>query len=137
MSIEPRERRRYILSPFDEFDEIFETMWNMLNGSLEPLAELEEEDKTVKVTVDLPFVQKHDIKIKVTDTSLDIEAKLNRCITFEKWGTTQKRCEFRLFRKVLALPTRVTATGAKATFNKGILILELPKIAAEHDIKVE
>jgi len=132
-----RERRRRALTPFEEVEEPLGAMWDALEGSLEPLAQIEEDEKVIRVTVDLPLVRKQDITIRVLDDTLDIEAKLNRCVTFNRWGTIQKRCEFRLFHKNIRLPAPVTTTGTKATFKKGILVVELPKTIAEHEIKVE
>ena len=138
MAIERRAReRKRALTPFEEIEESFRAMWDALEGSLEPLAQIEEEEKVIKVTVDLPLVRKQDIKIRVLDDSLDVEAKLNRCITFDRWGTIQRRCEFRFFHKNIHLPASVTTTGAKATFKKGVLVVELPKTIEEHEIKVE
>ena len=138
MAIERRGReRRRTFSPFEEYEEAFRTMWDALEGSLEPLAQVEESEKMIRATVDLPLVRKQDIKIKVTDDILDIEAKLNRCVTFHRWGTVQRRCEFRLFHKNIHLPAPVTTVGAKATFKKGLLVVDLPKTVTEHEIKVE
>jgi len=138
MAIERRGReRRITFSPFEEYEEAFRTMWDALEGSLEPLAQVEESEKMIRATVDLPLVRKQDIKIKVTDDILDIEAKLNRCVTFDRWGTVQRRCEFRLFHKNIHLPAPVTTVGAKATFKKGLLVVDLPKTVTEHEIKVE
>ena len=125
------------MTPFEEFEETFRAMWDALEGSLEPLAQVEEDEKVIRVMVDLPLVRKHDIKIRVLDDTLDIEAKLDRCVTFDRWGTVQRRCEFRVFHKNLHLPAPITTTGAKATFKKGILVVELPKTTEEHEIKVE
>jgi HSP20 family protein len=138
MAIERRGReRRRTLTPFEEYEEAFRTMWDALEGSLEPLAQVEEYEKMIRVTADLPLVRKQDIKIKVMDDILDIEAKLNRCVTFDRWGTVQRRCEFRLFHKNIHLPTPITTVGAKATFKKGLLVVDLPKTVTEHEIKVE
>ena len=139
MAIERREkgRRATALTPFEEVEETFREMWNALEGSLEPLAYVEEDDRVVRVTVDLPLVRKRDIKLRVLGNALDVEAELNRCITFERWGTTQRQCEFRLFHKNISLPASVTTTGAKATFKKGILTVELPKTQEEHELKIE
>ena len=138
MAIEGRGReRRRTLTPFEEYEESFRTMWDALEGSLEPLAQVEEYEKMIRVTADLPLVRKQDIKIKVTDDILDIEAKLNRCVTFDRWGTVQRRCEFRLFHKTIHLPAPVTTVGAKATFKKGLLVVDLPKTVTEHEIRVE
>jgi HSP20 family protein len=123
--------------PFEAISNSFEAMWDLIDRSLEPLAEVIEDEKSVRVTVDLPFVNKKDIKIKLVGDMLEIDAGLQRCVTFNKWGTVQKHCEFRSFHKSIRLPTTVTTIGAKASFKKGILVIYLPKTEAEHDVPID
>ncbi|MEM2093886.1 MAG: Hsp20/alpha crystallin family protein [Candidatus Bathyarchaeia archaeon] len=137
-STERRPTTSYIfpLEPFVMADS-FERMWNLLEGSLEPLGEVRELEKTVRVTVDLPLVRKKDIKVRLVGDILEIYAELKRCVTFNKWGTIQKKCEFRSFHKSLRLPTKVTTIGAKATFKKGVLVVELPKAEETHEVEIQ
>jgi len=108
----------------------------LVDGSLEPLGDVRELERAVQVTVDLPLVRKKDIKVKLVGDVLEIDAELNRCVTFNKWGTVQKKCEFRSFHKSIRLPTRVTTIGAKATFKKGVLVVELPKVEEAHEVEI-
>ncbi len=123
--------------PQDILSDSFEKMWDLVDGSLEPLGEVREFEKIVRVTVDLPLVRKKDIKVRLVGDTLAIDAELNRCVTFNRWGTVQKKCEFRSFHKSFNLPTRVTTTGAKATFRKGVLVVELPKTAEAHEVTIQ
>jgi len=123
--------------PYDLLSDSFEKMWNLTDGSLEPLGEVRELEKTVQVTVDLPLVRRKDIKVKLAGDILQIDAELNRCITFNRWGTVQKKCEFRSFHKSFRLPTKVTTIGAKARFRKGVLVVELPKAEEAHEVVIE
>jgi len=79
------------------------------------------------VEVDLPLVRKEDIHIRLLAKSVEIEATMYRCMRFERWGTVQRSCEFSSFHRVIPLPTAVMAEDVKATFQKGILRIELQK----------
>jgi HSP20 family protein len=123
--------------PYDVFSDSFERMWDLVDGSLEPLGEVRELEKAVQVTVDLPLVRKKDIKVKLVGDILEIDAELNRSITFKRWGTVQKKCEFKSFHKSFLLPIKVTTAGAKATFRKGVLVVELPKTDEAHEVVIQ
>jgi len=86
-----------------------------------------EREDTLIVEVDLPLVRKEDIHLRLLNESLEVEASMHRCMRFERWGTVQRRCEFSSFYRVIPLPQAVISEGAKATFQKGILRIELKK----------
>ena len=142
MSEQTRRRQTRVgpIVPWEPQDILFDSfgkMWDLVDGSLEPLGEVREFEKMVRVTVDLPLVRKKDIKVRLVGDTLAIDAELNRVVTFNRWGTVQKKCEFRSFHKSFSLPTRVTTTGAKATFRKGVLVVELPKTAEAHEVSIQ
>ncbi|MFH0749160.1 MAG: Hsp20/alpha crystallin family protein [Candidatus Bathyarchaeota archaeon] len=123
---------------FDFFDELSRVMWDLTRKSLEPLTNISETEDKVIVEVDLPLVKKKDVQLRLTSNGLEIEASLQRCMKFERWGTIQRSCEFKTFYKMVALPSLVISEGAKATFTKGILKIELKKIrTTEHKIYIE
>jgi HSP20 family protein len=140
-------RRRRLLDEIEalerEIDEALEAffyerpMWDISASQLEPLAHLTETEDKITVSVDLPLVKKEDIKLNVTGDVLEVDAKMQRCIKFERWGTVQRNCEFKSFRKVLKLPSEVIPEEAKAKFKQGILTVELPKRVRRHKIEIE
>ncbi|MEM3095788.1 MAG: archaeal heat shock protein Hsp20 [Nitrososphaerota archaeon] len=77
----------------------------------EPLVDVIEEDKQVKVIAELPGVNKEDIDLRVEEKMLTIKVD------------TPSRKYF----KEVSLPTAVSDTGAKATYNNGVLEVVLPK----------
>ncbi|MEM4250980.1 MAG: Hsp20/alpha crystallin family protein [Candidatus Bathyarchaeia archaeon] len=137
---------RRLIDIFDElereFEEAFEgllyghSMWDSATGRLEPLTDVTETLDKVVVTVDLPMVRKEDIHLTVEEDYLKIEAPLERCVKYERWGI-QRGCEFRSFYKILKLPTKVNPEEAKAKFKSGVLSIELPKTIKGHKIRVE
>jgi len=113
-------------------------MWDLGRGSLEPLASVSETEDRVIVEVDLPLVRKDDIRIRLIEGGLEVEASLTRCVRFARWGTVQRSCEFRSFYKLVPLPCPVVTDGVQATFKRGILRVTLRKRRAqEHRIPIE
>jgi HSP20 family protein len=111
----------------DLFDELTREMWDLGRGSLEPLASVSETEDRVLVEVDLPLVRKDDIRLRLIEGGLEVEASLTRCVRFERWGTVQRSCEFRSFYKLVPLPNPVVADSVQATFKRGILRVTMRK----------
>ncbi|RLF08695.1 MAG: Hsp20/alpha crystallin family protein [Thermoprotei archaeon] len=136
-------RRRNLFEWVDEFferleEELFRPSWDAEECCLEPLVDVEERDDYVVVTVDLPFVErKEDIKLDVTEDSVNVEAVMSRGFRLDRWGTVQRGVEFRSFKKTIRLPAKVDPKGARATFKRGMLRIVLPKKVERYTIKVE
>ena len=112
-------------------------MWDLQRESLEPLTNILETEYTIIVEIDLPLVKKKDIRLRLVENGLVIEASLTRHVRFERWGTVQRSCEFKSFYKLIPLPSPVDTEGVKATFKQGILRVELKKKEAEYGITIE
>lgn len=140
-------RRRRILDEFESIerevtqliDEFFQSkpMWNPQLECLEPLAHIQDLEDKIVVTIDLPFVRKEDIKLDATPEELKVEAKMQRHVVYDKWGTVQRHCKFRTFHKNIKMPTEVVPETVKAKFRDGYLTVELPKKDKRFKIKVE
>lgn len=140
-------RRSRIIDEIEEFesemDELFKDimsekpMWNYNVGCLEPLIHIDEREDKIIVTVDLPCVTKEDITLDVTSTTLRIEAKMNRTVRYEHWGTIQRRCDFKGFKKEIPLPKEVVPEATNAKFNNGYLTVELLKKITRFKVKVK
>lgn len=82
------------------------------------------------VTVDLPGVRKEDIKISVEGSHVSLSAE-TRTETQGKPGDQVLHSERTLtsYARSFELPAEVTEQGASATFENGVLQLDLPKRA--------
>ena len=106
-------------------------LWDVKRQSLVPLTTVVQREDTIIVEVDLPLVRKQDIRLQLLDEGLEVEASLHRFLRFEGWGTVQQSCEFSSFYHIIPLPESITKQGATATFQKGILRVELKKKQAK------
>jgi HSP20 family protein len=147
-----KRRPRYRFSKvFDEmeerFDEMFGSMidafsfdkpsWDIERQCLVPLSQVTETEDKVIVSVDLPYVDKENIELNATEKTLEVDAKTNRAICFDKWGTVQKCTEFNCFRKKIKLPAEIRPNEAKATFKSGILEVQIRKRIERTPIKID
>ncbi len=82
-----------------------------LTDTREPLVDVVDGDKEIRVIAELPGVQKEDIKLTAEGKSLEICAET----------PTRKYC------KELELPASVDLQGSKSTFNNGILEVTFQK----------
>ncbi len=105
---------------------IIRAMWGY-NGNLEPLCEVEDRGDEIVITLDLPRVKKENVEINTSEDSVEIRAKMNEAVCWERWGSVQRRISFQEFRKQIKLPEPIDPDKASASFKRGILRLSLPK----------
>jgi len=139
-------RKRTTLDRFDEMerrvDELFERvfslepMWDMQAHSLKPLYDIKETRESIIVLVDLPYVEKGAVQLRVDENSIDLSADLREPVKYDRWGTTQRKCEFTKLSATIPLHTEVDPEGATAKFNHGVLTVELPKRTKKRTIEV-
>jgi HSP20 family protein len=123
---------------FELMDEAEKASWDMLEGCLEPLIELDDRGTDLVVTADLPCVSsKDDIQLNVTEESIEIRAAMHRQLKWERWGSAQSHGEFNSYRKSILLPSRVVPDKATAQFRKGVLTVRLPKVEKRVSIRID
>lgn len=95
--------------------------WSMLGG------EVFEDDQRLVVRLEVPGMDKQDMKIEITDDVLILsgEKRFTSEDSDGRWRIMQ--CAYGSFRRVVPLTTDVLAEKAKATYENGVLRVELPK----------
>ena len=117
----------------DELDTLFEMpFWSnfgrqsQLFSGWSPALDLYQNNDSVIARVELPGMRKEDIEISLHDGTLTISGERKRESTDgEKAERTERYVG--VFRRSIALPTRVDASKVSATYRDGILIVTLPK----------
>jgi HSP20 family protein len=140
-------RRRTILDEFDEiertvddfFERVFslEPMWDVQARTLKPLYDIKETRESIIVLIDLPYIHKDAIQLRVDEKSIDVSADLLQPIRYNRWGSAQRECEFKKLSATIPLPAEVDPDGAIAKFREGVLTVELPKKLKKKTIKVD
>ncbi len=140
-------KKRSIFDQFEEmdrevdrfFDRILSTepMWDIQTQTLKPLHDIRERKELIVVMIDLPYVEKEAIDLKVDEGSIDLSAGLRHPVKYDRWGTTQRECEFRKLGGTIRLPTEVVPDSAVAKFRNGVLTIELTKKITKKRVKVD
>lgn len=104
-----------------------------------PAVDVSETDNEVKVTAEVPGIDKKDINIDIRDNYLEIRAETKEEKKEEKEGYLYKERRKGSFYRGLELPVGVDANKAKATYKDGILTLTMPKLekVKKTQIKIE
>lgn len=111
-------------------------LFNLKSKSLRPLCKIETTGGAVTVTFDLPYVEKKDITLTSTESTLDVEAEMRKPVTLRVGGSVQKRVLFERYTTSVRLPTRVEPERAKATFKNGLLRVKFPIAKKGNKVKI-
>lgn len=128
--------------PFEEMQKMHEEMERIFRGPRavkllgdskelavrNPLTDLQETDKSVIATFEIPGAKKEDVKLDVTEDSIEVRAG-RKVESEEKTDSSYgyKSVSRNYFRK-MSLPTKVDANNATAIYNDGVLKVVMPKI---------
>jgi len=116
----------------------YAVMWDSVTGCLEPLTEIQDTDTQLIIRMDMPCVNdKNDISVSLKEDSVSIEARMDRVVQFERWGTFQREAKFFRYSKTFALPEKIEPEGSKARFKNGILELRLLKRGRQYKVEIE
>jgi HSP20 family protein len=100
---------------------------------LSPLSCLREFENHWLLEFDLPLVNKKDVKITFDQNTVNIEAKLREEYSEENLGRIRK---FEYFKKSISLPGKINNKKTTAKFQKGRLVVKIPKKVIGHTVKV-
>jgi HSP20 family protein len=101
---------------------------------LSPLSCLREFDTHWMLEFDLPLVNKKNIKVTFDGNMINVEAKLKERYSEEKLGKITK---FEYFKKSMSLPGKIDSKKTTAVFQKGRLVIKIPKKIIGHSIKIK
>lgn len=132
----PARRRRRALSPFDLLNNEMNRWffhghpWAGRGGEdvdWAPSLELSETEKEIHVKAELPGLSAEDVEIEVADGVLTIKGE-KREETEEKGRRIHHReVVYGAFSRKISLPVDVKPEEARASFDKGVLSIVLPK----------
>lgn len=151
-----------ILDEFRRFEEtmnrMFEEIWGIpVNRSLllpgertllpaaqgpveryrKPFIDIAETDKEVVATVDMPGLNKEDIKINLTEDRLEISAETKQDEEKKEKGYIYKERRSGSYYRSISLPSSIDSDNAKASYNNGVLEIKMPKTEIKKKIPLK
>jgi len=101
-----------------------------------PHTDIIEEENQLTVITDLPGFKRQDIKIGITEDTIEITAQKDDIETDGKNFIKMERNHLKVNR-IINLPTKIKSTEASAKLENGVLTVILPKIEKKEKVKVK
>jgi len=96
-----------------------------------PAVNVKETDASFEVALAVPGLTKEDFKLAVEDDRLTISAKQETQSEDSNERFTRKEFNFQSFERSFLLPDNVNSEAISASYENGILKVELPKVEPE------
>lgn len=100
-------------------------------------ADVWEDEKNVYVDLALPGIDPEKVDIVVEDNFLKVSGTIEEKKEEKKETYYRKEIRRGAFKKIVPLPTKVTDSGASASYKDGILHVVLPKVKEEKVKKIK
>ena len=95
--------------------------------SRQPLTDLFETENEVVAKLEIPGVNKEDIKINATEDTIEIKAEKKQEKKEEKKGVYRYERSYSGFYRCMALPEKVNPDKITTSFREGVLEMKMPK----------
>lgn len=101
----------------------------MRTGSFLPPVDIDETEDAIRIEVEVPGLRAEDLDVTVENGVLTVsgEKRFERKEGDKDRGRWTTERQFGRFQRSFALPAHVDAENVRATYNNGVLIVELPK----------
>lgn len=104
-----------------------------------PMTDLSETETEYKIVLDLPGIEKKDIKISMQEHRLIISGERKKEEKEEKRDFMRRERYFGSFYRAFTLPESIKEDAVKAQFKDGVLVVTVPKseVKKPKSIKIE
>ncbi len=127
------EPRRSLTRGF--FDDFFDLMENpsrgrrsWLDGGMwSPAVDLVDKEDKLVAKVELPGVEKKDVKLSLNDSNLTIQGEMKKDEETEKEDYYYRERAYGNYARTISLPAEIDKEKIKAKFKNGILEITMPK----------
>lgn len=113
--------------PFSMLGEMDRFFGDYAPASFSPNVDLVDEGGHVKVTAELPGLDKDDIELSVNEGSLMLRGEKKHESRTDEEGCYRTERYFGAFQRAIPLPVDLDIDKAVASFDKGVLTVRLPK----------
>lgn len=119
------------------FDDFSRGMGSLPMSDVFPRMDVTERDNEIEITAELPGLEEKDVEVTLSDNMLTVKGEKKE----EREEKTAQRHmverSYGAFSRSIELPAGVDPAMIKATMNKGVLRLTIPKPAQSNAQKIE
>jgi HSP20 family protein len=114
------------------FDDMVPFSWSRENGgkalaTWSPSTDITEDDKEYQIRMDIPGMEKNDIKINVQDGRITVTGERKSEEKEEKRDFVRQERYYGSFYRSFSLPEKLKEDAIQASFKNGVLKLVVPK----------
>ena len=125
-------RKHAVRSLFDDFFDLVETPGRggrslLEGGLLEPAVDVIDKKDKLIVKVELPGVDKDDVKISLAENNLTIQGEVKKDEEIKKEDYYYRERAYGNYARTISLPIEVDKEKINAKFKNGILEVTMPK----------
>jgi HSP20 family protein len=125
-------RRNLTRGFFDDFFDMMEIpnrgRRNWFDGGmLSPAVDLIDKQDSLVAKVELPGIEKKDVKLSLNDSNLTIQGELKKDEETKKEDYYYRERAYGSYSRTISLPTEIDKEKIKAKFKNGILEITMPK----------
>ena len=110
-------------------------------GMVNPAIDVTENDDTITMTAELPGLLEEDVDLSVRDGVLTLKGEKKHERDEEKDNVHVTERSYGSFQRAMPVPDRVDADKISAKFDKGVLVVTMPKkaeaVAAARKISID
>jgi len=117
-------------------NDLEKTISGYASGSNKLLMDIIEDNNNIIVKTDVPGVKKENIKIDITEDTLEIKANFKDEILTEGANYIKKERRSDVLKRLVTLPAKIKIDDTTASFENGILTVTLPKIEKKESFKL-
>lgn len=128
---QPAQKRKEVQTPEDRHA-LMGTRWSVL------AAEVSETEQAVVVRLEVPGMESGDFELSVLDgRALSVTGEKQAQREESRGQYHIMECAYGRFQRIVPLPVEVAESGARANYAKGVLRVELPKLAQQPRRRIE
>lgn len=103
--------------------------WNVAAACIEPLHNLMVAASEVVLTIDLPYVNQKQVKLRCpANDVVEVYAETTKKITFKDLGVKHRHGEFTCYHARISIPVPVDENRINTHFKHGVLEVHLPRL---------
>jgi len=126
-----RMMQELLRDPFAGFGQLDHWFRDFSPSVFQPRIDVVDDGDVLRITAELPGMDREDVEILLEDDALVLRGEKRLESKSEEQGCYRLERAFGSFQRVIPLPDGVDVDRAEANFEKAVLTIRIPKIAAE------
>ncbi|HYR03730.1 MAG TPA: Hsp20/alpha crystallin family protein [Syntrophobacteria bacterium] len=124
---------RDLRSMQDQMNRLLDMAWNresgeeLREGLWQPMVDIYEDETSVIIKAEVPGIDQNDIEVRIEDNTLTLRGERKHDQTVQKENYHRVERYYGSFQRSFSLPHTIDQGNVRATCDKGVLTVTLPK----------